>query len=451
MRAVIQMKKLTRHDRWPRQKLLDFQQRRLSSLVKHAVAHSPFYRELYKNKKIDDQIVLNTLPIIDKATMMDNFDRVVTDPRLKLNDLQTHIDQLTRDEYYLGKYRVLTTGGSSSLKGVFVFDRNEWSTVLAGTLRAALTMGMSTRLPRWKITWIVADSSMHVSKRMCESSDIGHLRMQRLYATAGIERLVADLNKFQPEALFTYPSIASLLAIEQLEGRLHIRPQVCETSSEVRTHEMEQNIQKAWGVMPHNLYGTTECGAFNVDCTFHQGIHIFEDLWIAEVVDEKNQPVPDGSPGHKVLMTNLYNFTQPLIRYEVTDLLTMSKEPCSCGRPYRLINTVDGRSDDIIYLPGSRGRDVPIHPIHFYEIMGTFDAVKEYQAVCEDDGINISVVLRAGAGGGGLADKLSGNLRASLESLGVKCPNINVRLVDCIERDPCMMGKLKLVKSNVSK
>jgi phenylacetate-CoA ligase len=86
-RAVIIMKKLTLHGRWTRQKLLNFQQRQLSSLVTHAIHHSPFYRELYRNKKIDDQIVLNTLPIIDKATLMENFDRVVTDPRLKLTHL----------------------------------------------------------------------------------------------------------------------------------------------------------------------------------------------------------------------------------------------------------------------------------------------------------------------------------------------------------------------------
>jgi phenylacetate-CoA ligase len=448
--AVTKLKQLTRHDRWTRQKLLHFQQRQLSSLVKYAIQHSPFYREFYGNKEIDDQIALNTLPIIDKATMMENFDRVVTDPRLKLTSLQAHLGRLTRDEYYLGHYRVLTTGGSSSQKGIFVFNRNEWSTILGGTFRAAATMGMSTRLPnRWKITWIVADSAIHVSNRMSASSDIGHVKMQRLYATAGIDHLVDALNSFQPEALFTYPSIASLLAIEQLEGRLHIRPQVVETSSEVRTNDMELNIRKAWGVFPHNLYGTTECGAFNVDCSFHRGIHIFEDLWIAEVVDEKYQPVPDGSPGHKVLMTNLYNFTQPLIRYEVTDMLTMSAEPCPCGRPFRLISTVDGRSDDIMYLPGCGGQHVPVHPFHFYTVMrALLDAVKEYQFVHEDNGINISVVLRAGACEEGLAGKLAGNLRAHIESLGATCPDIHVRFADKIERDPRTMGKMKLVKSN---
>jgi phenylacetate-coenzyme A ligase PaaK-like adenylate-forming protein len=143
--------------------------------------------------------------------------------------------------------------------------------------------------------------------------------------------MVDELNLFQPESLFTYPSIASLLAIEQLEGRLHIHPQVVETGAEVRTEQMEQNIRRAWSVAPFNVYGTTEGGPCNVDCSYHRGIHVFEDLVLMEVVDERNQAVPDGLPGSKVLITNLFNFTQPLIRYEVTDMLTISPEPCPCG------------------------------------------------------------------------------------------------------------------------
>jgi phenylacetate-coenzyme A ligase PaaK-like adenylate-forming protein len=257
------------------------------------------------------------------------------------------------------------------------------------------------------------------------------------------------LNAFQPEVISTYPSIASLLAIEQIEGRLNIHPKFVATAGEVQTEEMVRNIREAWGIIPFNAYGMTEGGGLGCDCPFHRGIHLSEDLFIVEIVDEKNQPVPDGSPGYKLLLTNLFNYTQPLIRYEVSDMLTMSREPCLCGRPFRLIAKVEGRSDDIIYLQSPQRRDVPIHPIHFRSPMGAFQEIKEYHVLHEYDGFNISIVLRKEACGEEVANKLRANLRKKIESVGAICPEIRVQFVDRIERDPNLMGKLKLVKSNV--
>jgi phenylacetate-CoA ligase len=450
--GMIWMRKLNVHDRWTRQELVKLQHQQLLSLVTYAIHHSPFYRELYRNTRTDQQIVLNELPTIDKATMMENFDQLVTNPRLKLKELHAHIRQLTRDEYYLGEYRVLTTSGSSGMKGVFVFNRKEWSTILAAAFRCSLTLGISSRFPnRLKMTWIGPDNPIHISNRMTVSIDVGYAKLQRLDVTSTMEDLVDALNAFQPEVLATYPSIASLLAIEQIEGRLNIHPKIIETAGEVRTNEMELNIRKAWGIVPFNLYLTTEGGVINFDCPFHFGIHIFEDLSIVEVVNEQYQPVRDGSPGYKVLLTNLFNFTQPLIRYEISDIVTMSTESCPCGRPYRLITMIEGRSDDIIYLQNFQGKDIPIHPINFRSPMGVLHEIKEYCIVHEEDGININIVLREGATGKEVAGKLKSNLSKKLESLGAICPDIHIRFVDKIDRDQKVMGKVKLVKSNIGR
>lgn len=442
--------KLQKRNHWTQEKLKNFQRQKLLSLVSYAIRHSPFYKELYKDIRVDQAIDLSDLPAINKATMMDNFDRFVTDPRLKLMELQTHIRQLTRDEYYLGKYRVLTTSGSSGLKGVFVFNRKEWSIILAGSNRCSLIMGLSPRFPnRWKISSILADNPQHATYRMTVSGRSRLVKTQQLYVTDSIESLVNALNTFQPDVLTAYPSIASLLAIEQLEGRLSIHPQVVANGAEVRTKEMELNMQEAWGANLFDLYGTTEGGAFNIDCPLHHGIHIFEDLTIIEVVDEKNQPVSAGSPGYKVLITNLFNYTQPLIRYEMSDMVTISKEPCPCGLPFRLIAKVEGRSDDIIYLQGHQGQDIPVHPLHFWSAMGVIKEIKEYRVVHEDKGMNISVVLRKNASQDGVADEIKTNLGKSFEKLDAKCPDIRVQFIDKIERDPNVMGKVKLVQSNV--
>lgn len=451
VRSLSIKKKLSARDQWSRQKLSEFQHHQLSSLVMHAISHSPFYGELYSHIDTSKGVVLNDLPIIDKATMMENFDRVVTDPRLKLADLQAHICQLTRDEYFLREYRVFTTSGSSGLKGVFVSNRREWSTALAGFFRCAEFMGLSPRFPnRWRVASIGGDSPIHVTYRMAVCTDIGLNKTLRLQATSSIEDLVHSLDAFQPDVLVAYPSIAALISLEQLEGRLNIHPRVVSTMAEVRTEDMGQKIREAWGVIPFNNYGMTEAGiVFGTDCSSHRGVHVFEDLFIAEVVDESNRAVPDGSPGYKLLITNLFNYTQPLIRYEVSDMITMSPEMCPCGRPLRLIAKMEGRSDDIIYLQDMQGRDIPVHPIHFHSAIGVFREIKQYQVIHEEDGLHICIVLREKTSEGKIASMLKEKLRGNLESLGARCPDIHVQFVERMERDSRLMGKLKLVKSNL--
>jgi len=111
---------------------------------------------------------------------------------------------------------------------------------------------------------------------------------------------------------------------------------------------------------------------------------------------------------------------------------------------------VEGRSDDILHLQSLNGHDVPVHPIHVRDSLGALPEIKEYSVVHDDDRITAIIVLRAGAAGEDITIKLTDNLRTRLESLGARCPEITVRCVDRIERDPSTMGKLKLVRSKAS-
>ncbi len=271
---------------------------------------------------------------------------------------------------------------------------------------------------------------------------------RRLEATTRIEELVNELNAFQPEYLHTYSSIASLLAIEQHEGRLHIQPKVILAGAEVLTNDMIKNIREAWKILPFNTYSATE-GVFGVECTYHRGIHVFEDLGIVEVVDEQNRPVPDGLPGHKLLLTKLYQYTQPLIRYEISDMITISEETCPCRLPFRLISSIDGRSDDIIYLEGIKGGLVPVPPILFRSPMSALSEVREYQVIHKRNGIHISLALRGDARQEKTGFRLKDRLKRKLESLLIKCPEIHIEFVDGIERDSQKMGKVKLVKKDL--
>ena len=451
-RAMFIQKKLDSR-KWSRQELMQYQQQRLSSLVRHAVRYSPFYRELYRNVKAENSMKLDDLPVINKATMMENFDAFVTDPRLKLQGLLAHIGQIGQnDAFYLDEYRVLTTSGSSGLKGVFVSNRKEWRTASAVYYRCGAIMGMKARLPRSKMAFVAAGSPIHVSYRVSTSNDVGFLNIKRLEATTPVEDLVTALNAFQPECLCGYPSVMALLALDQWEGRMHIHPRVISTNGELLTGDMIQKIHEAWGIVPYNFYGLTESGLIlGSDCSFHRGIHVFEDLFIVEVVDEKNRPVPDGATGDKFLITNLFNFTQPLIRYEISDMINMASAPCPCGSPFRQITVMEGRSDDFVYLQSVRGYDIAVHPLNFRSPLIAFPEIKEYQIIQEIDGIDVFVVLKQGVSSDQVVEAVKNKLIEKINSLNALCPDIRIKVVPRLNRDNRKMGKLRLVKSNVKK
>ena len=123
----------------PRAQLAQHQQRRLETVVRHAAAHSPFYRRwLAETGALGNQpIDLAHLPILSRPLLMEHFDELVCDPRLRRDELLDWVGQMTRDQLYLDRYRVLLTSGSSGRPGLFVYDAGGWRSIAAGFVRTA--------------------------------------------------------------------------------------------------------------------------------------------------------------------------------------------------------------------------------------------------------------------------------------------------------------------------
>jgi hypothetical protein len=117
-------REFAKHDRQPREELRHYQQQRLESVVRHAAAHSQFYRERLAGVVGEGTVELSRLPMIDKSEMMEHFDELVTDGRLRRDALLEWVEGLDRDELYLDRYRVMTTSGSSGRKGLSVRVRS---------------------------------------------------------------------------------------------------------------------------------------------------------------------------------------------------------------------------------------------------------------------------------------------------------------------------------------
>jgi phenylacetate-coenzyme A ligase PaaK-like adenylate-forming protein len=367
---------------------------------------------------------------------------------LHLSQIQEHTAHVSGDEYYLGKYRVLTTAGSSGQKTVVVFNRKEWSVQEAASMRIAAMMGVIPfSLRRPTIVTIGSPSPLHDSYRLPLSMDIGLYRFHVVPATAPIEELVQQLNSIQPHVLRGFPSMLGLLVTEQLQGRLRISPSIIAGGGEPLTSELRKQLQTAWSKSSvFDIYGTQE-GLRAMECNPGQGMHIFEDLGIIEVVDEDNRPVPDGTLGHKILFTSLFGFTQPVIRYEITDMMVLAAEPCPCGQPFRRIIAINGRNDDVLYLQGRGGKLVAVHPVHFWNVLESFANIRQYQVIHEPDGICLRLMFEEG--NGHVASSVQEQLARKLRTLGVDRPSIRVELVTALEDRSRHMGKWKNIISNV--
>jgi phenylacetate-coenzyme A ligase PaaK-like adenylate-forming protein len=434
------------NERLERASLERLQRDRLTALVRWAAERSPLYRERYRGLDLRGPVEIGALPTVDKPALMDAFDDWVTDRRLRRADVEAALPDIQAGALHLDEYRVCATGGTSGRRGLFLYSRSEWVQATAAFLRHTALVGTAPRLPRRRIAVVTTVSPLHMSARFGATMDVGLHRVLRLDARRPLGEIVAGLQEFQPDSLNGYPSVLALVAEEQRAGRLRIAPSVIATTSEVRTPEMEARMVAAWGVAPFNVYASTECGVTAVDCPEHRGLHVFEDYVVVENVDAHGRPVPDGQPGERLLVTNLWNRTQPLIRYELSDIVALDAAPCPCGRTLRRIVALDGRGDDVLVLPARGGGTVPVHPLTVRSPFAADEDVRQYQIVFDGRTLVVRLVPQPGTDAAGVAERVRRELATKLAAAGAEPPPIRVELVEALGRDGGPSGKLKLIE-----
>jgi phenylacetate-coenzyme A ligase PaaK-like adenylate-forming protein len=263
-------------------------------------------------------------------------------------------------------------------------------------------------------------------------------------AATPVPALVATLNAQQPEVLIGAAGIWRALAEEQIAGRLRIAPRAAFFSSEPLTADVRRRVREAWGIEPVSGYAATEAPTIAASSPEHPELEIAEDVVVVEIVDEDGRPVPPGRPGAKVLLTNLINYAQPLIRYELTDSVLESPLPNPAGRPWRCLLSVDGRTADILYLRGRDGATVAVHPSVLGSAVAPIAEVGEYSFVYDAQGLHAQVVLAPEAAAD-VTERLRQSLIAAVASTGAVAPAVDVQPVPALQREPG--GKLRVVRS----
>jgi phenylacetate-coenzyme A ligase PaaK-like adenylate-forming protein len=301
--------------------------------------------------------------------------------------------------------------------------------------------------PGTRIVGIGAPGPLHITKKLFVALAGPSPGSPQLTVTMPLPDLAEALNDRQPEAVFTHATVAGLLAEEQLQGRLSIEPRWVVVSSEVLSEDVKQRIRAAWGIEPFEVYATTEAVMLASGSPEWGGLLVSDDLLVLEIVDEQNRPVPAGDRGYRVLLTSLVNRALPLIRYELSDSVTLAQGPDPSGRPYTRIERVDGRDDDILQLPGRLGGTVAVYPHRLRAPFAALPDVLQYQILHDGAArLRVLVALRAGADRGTPAVVRDALVRVIEETGGV-VPALEVEPVSEIEREPGGGAKLKLVRS----
>jgi phenylacetate-coenzyme A ligase PaaK-like adenylate-forming protein len=343
---------------WSAERLKAERRRRLRELVRVAKAQSPWHRDRLEG--IDSERLeegdLSQLPAMTKDDVMSNFDEIVTDRRLSLERVESHLAGLGPEpSYLLDEYQAVVSGGSSGVRGVFLYDWDAWAECFAAGYRYLFRDYGGQPL---SMAVIAAGSAAHISRAILQTfSDPQVLITHPLPITLPVDRIVAGLNQSQPDTLLIYPSGLVQLIDAARAGALTITPRAIVSGGEPLAPEVRQAAESVFDTKVLNWWLSTEAGPMGIGCGHGPWMHLSDDLIILEPVDDNGHAVPAGVRSSKVLLTVLYNHALPLIRYELTDEVTLLDATCPCGSAHALIEDVQGRRDESFIYDG-----VTVHP-----------------------------------------------------------------------------------------
>jgi phenylacetate-CoA ligase len=388
IRCAIRGFVLSKVGRWPPARVAALQARRLRSLAGWAVFRSPYFREKYRGIYSGAALELSRLPTCTKQELMDNFDTAVTDPRVRRAEVEQFLaDPANLGKFYLERYSVSHTSGSQGRPMLLLQDRFALETLFSILIargsafsRPSLAEGIRRLSEPARLAIVTHHRGFYPSGAAFEFMPgmVGRLvRVARLAASE--PDLIDRLNAFRPHALVAYAGVLEALADSSgLRLSPHLR-QVASTSEQL-TVRGRQRIASRFGVPVLDHYGTGECLFLAEGCPTDPGCHLNSDWTVVEVVDRELNPVPPGQPGWKVLVTNLANRVQPIIRYEVDDVVRMAVEPCRCGSRLPRIERIEGRSADLLWV-GREGAYRMISGAVLQDAADHLTEIREWRAV----------------------------------------------------------------------
>lgn len=355
---------------WKSKDLQDYQNKRLRAIIHHAYANVPYYHELFRSLDIYPSDIstkedLVKLPVLTKEDIRKNPERFIA--------------QNTPQKSRIHE----TTSGSSGKVFEYFIDRDTLSLSRAAGLRAwgfagygvgdrIVTLAGSSLLPK--------NTSLYNKVRFKFSSNLPlssyGLNSERL------SYYLRQMMKFNPRYIRGYPSSIALLAEHALEqGIDSINLNGVMTTAETLSKRQRETISSAFDCDVYDQFGCFDGGANACECNQHSGYHISVERSVHEFLDDSAFPVAPGENG-RIILTDLWNYAMPFIRYDAGDMGVPTDRTCTCGRGLPLLERITGRTVEQIILPdGSRLPGLLLTDI--FEHGSIVIAIRDYQIVQE--------------------------------------------------------------------
>jgi phenylacetate-coenzyme A ligase PaaK-like adenylate-forming protein len=420
---------------WPHQRIERYQTERLRSLLSYARERSPFHAARMANidpatATIDD---LTRLPPMLKQEAQSDWDAIITTPDITRAGAEQVLAQQSWFSYTPAGYQVFSSGGSSGVRGVYVWDWEQFVTLacLAWRWQARAERAAGSELRGARLAVLEAGEPPHASTPLFDIAIESSMETIVIPAAAPFDQLRRAVAGAKPTHLVGYASVIGRLARATTAGELAIQPARVSTNSEPLSEEDRDAIKIAWGAPVHNLWGSTEIGIQAVGCGYGEGLHICEDEVILERVDSDGRPVPSDEPAARTLATGLAGRTFPFIRYDLGDEVTLLPGRCACGSSILRVADIAGRRDDDLRYGE---RLVPASAFRY--VLGTDPLILEYQVRQTASGADVLVI------GSPEVSAVAAALVKSLGRYGLTNPAISVRVVEQIPRH-ASTGKLR--------
>jgi len=335
--------------------LAKLQTERLRDTVTHA-ANSPFYKKVFKEKGISADIIksiddLKSFPFTTKDDLRESYPfGFAAIPQQKCVRIHSSSGTTGNPTVVLHSQKDLDRWSNQVARCMYMVGLRDTDVFQNTSGYGMFTGGLGFQYGAEKLGALTVPAAAGNSKRQ-----------------------IKFIMDFGTTALHIIPSYASRLAEVfkemNLDPRKDTKLRVFCIGAEPHSEEQRRRIEQLLGIKAYNCFGMSEMNGPGVafECTEQNGLHIWEDYVIAEIIDpETLQPVPDGEIGELVL-TTLQREAMPLIRYRTHDLTRFLPGECPCGRTHRRIDRFKGRSDDMIILKG-----VNIFPIQIEKILMSF-------------------------------------------------------------------------------
>lgn len=338
--------------------VLALQEKKLRKLLFYAYDHSEYYRARFARAGIARTqlafLPLGALPALDKRDLTAHFDELITVPGVTQAALRRFDEAEGPQQRTYRGCHVVHSSGSTGAPAYFLYDEPAWNAILSGILRGALwgmslpeVLGLLAGRPR--ILYIAATNGRY-GGAMAVGDGIDGVGARQLFLDINtpLHEWPGRIEAFRPNLVIGYPSAMKILADLVADGGLRLELRRAVTCGEPLSPGMRRYLEGVMHADVVNFYGAGESLALGVEGAGERGITLFDDLNVVEVVDGQ------------MYLTCLYNFAQPLIRYRISDSLTLAE---GAPGPFSHADLLLGRSEDMLWFEGEGGKRDFLHPL----------------------------------------------------------------------------------------